>query len=194
MRQDNVKGSGHAGMWRTGEWVWGGVGLGAAGLSACFAAYMLAYGPAEGSIRSLGDFGIFARMRPSSRVADTRVDPVLRAASRRSTTDGADLPPALTASAPVDFSPTGSVIGKADGVDAKATMAAGMSLQNSDRPLPAFILRDVFDGRALVETPRTITLVSKGSMLDGAGEVLSIERRGNQWTVITSAGVIGAAR
>ncbi len=180
---------------RSVEWVWGGVGIGAASLSACFAAYMLAFGPSEPSISGAGDFGLFARMRPSERVADSRVLPVLRGASRSGLTDGpGDNPATLTASAAIDFSPTGSLDGKPEAAEIKSAAVGGTILLGTEKLLPSFILRDVFDGRALVETPSKLTLVSKGSVIAGAGEVLAIERRGKQWAVVTSGGVIGGPR
>lgn len=58
--------------------------------------------------------------------------------------------------------------------------------------LPGYVLRDVFDGKALVESRNALSLVAPGSTIDGAGEVLAIERRGDRWIVATTRGLIGA--
>ncbi len=185
MRQGIVKASGKAAASHRTEWLWGGLGVGTAGLSACFAAYMLAFGPGSG-VPSASDFGLFARMRPNPRVAEARVPPVLQGSAqlKRAQGETAGAAPAPT----VDFTPTGSVADKPGDVKAAAIDRA------AETTLPSFILRDVFDGRALVESPSALTLVSKGSVIVGAGRVLSIERRGGQWAVITSGGIIGGLR
>lgn len=59
-----------------------------------------------------------------------------------------------------------------------------------------WILREVYDGVALVEGARGAIEVAPGETLPGAGRVKSIERRGKGWIVVTSRGVIdhGPAR
>ena len=61
-------------------------------------------------------------------------------------------------------------------------------------PLPGFTVRDVFDGHALVESRSSLSVVKPGSVLDGAGQVLSIERRGDLWVVLTDKGLIAGVR
>lgn len=188
VRQSIARAPGKAAASRGTEWVWGGLGLGTASLSASFAAYMLAFGPASG-VPSAADFGLFARMRPSARLADTQVSRLLAAPPQPSAVAGGTV---TSASAPVvDFAPTGSVIRKADANLDPAAVPPGPS---SEATLRSFILRDVFDGRALVESPSALTLVAKGSVIAGAGKVLSIERRAGRWTVVTTEGIIGGAR
>lgn len=66
------------------------------------------------------------------------------------------------------------------------------------KPAPArpatvdgWVLRDVYDGMALVEARRGgLREIAPGEYLPGAGEVRSIERRGRSWVVMTSRGVI----
>lgn len=188
MKQVIVKGLGRAATHRT-EWLWGGLGLGTAGLSACFAAYMMAMGP-SGGFASVADFGVFARMRPSARLADSRVLPVLQGAGPPAVRS--DETAVLASAAPaVDLMPTGTVSASPAGAGARSAgiMPGGAA---AGRVLPAFFLREVFGGQALVESPSTLTLVSKGSVIAGAGTVLSIERRGTQWAVVTSEGIIAA--
>jgi hypothetical protein len=57
-----------------------------------------------------------------------------------------------------------------------------------------WVVRDVYDGVALVESPRGSIEVSPGENIPGAGTVKSIERRGAGWIVITSRGLVDSAR
>lgn len=59
-----------------------------------------------------------------------------------------------------------------------------------------WILREVYDGVALVEGAGGAIEVAPGETLPGAGRVKSIERKGKGWIVVTSRGVIdhGPAR
>jgi hypothetical protein len=57
-----------------------------------------------------------------------------------------------------------------------------------------WVVRDVYDGIALVESPRGSIEVAPGEIIPGAGMVKSIERRGAGWIVITSRGVVDSAR
>ncbi len=57
-----------------------------------------------------------------------------------------------------------------------------------------WVVRDVYDGIALVESPRGSIEVAPGEIIPGAGMVKSIERRGAGWIVITSRGLVNSAR
>ncbi|HXN88028.1 MAG TPA: YidB family protein [Methylocella sp.] len=57
-----------------------------------------------------------------------------------------------------------------------------------------WVVRDVNNGIALVESPRGSIEVAPGEIIPGAGTVKSIERRGRGWIVITSRGLIDSAR
>jgi hypothetical protein len=57
-----------------------------------------------------------------------------------------------------------------------------------------WVVRDVYDGIALVESPRGSIEVAPGEFIPGAGMVKSIERRGAGWIVITSRGLVDSAR
>jgi hypothetical protein len=57
-----------------------------------------------------------------------------------------------------------------------------------------WVVRDVYDGIALVESPRGSIEVALGEIIPGAGMVKSIERRGAGWIVITSRGLVDSAR
>jgi uncharacterized protein YidB (DUF937 family)/TolA-binding protein len=57
-----------------------------------------------------------------------------------------------------------------------------------------WVVRDVYNGIAVVESPRGSIEVAPGEIIPGAGMVKSIERRGAGWIVITSRGLIDSAR
>jgi uncharacterized protein YidB (DUF937 family)/TolA-binding protein len=57
-----------------------------------------------------------------------------------------------------------------------------------------WVVRDVYAGVAVVESPRGSMEVAPGELIPGAGTVKSIERRGRGWIVITSRGLIDSAR
>lgn len=60
--------------------------------------------------------------------------------------------------------------------------------------LDTWILRDVFDGVAVVEgRNQRLVEVAPGETLPGGGRVEAIERRGKAWVVITSKGLITAS-
>jgi hypothetical protein len=56
--------------------------------------------------------------------------------------------------------------------------------------IKGWILREVYDGVALVEGAGGAVEVAPGETLPGAGRVKSIERKGHGWIVVTSRGVI----
>ena len=60
--------------------------------------------------------------------------------------------------------------------------------------ITSWVVRDVYNGIALVESPRGSIEVAPGEIVPGAGRVKSIERRGGGWIVITSRGLIDSAR
>jgi hypothetical protein len=57
-----------------------------------------------------------------------------------------------------------------------------------------WVVRDVYDGIALVEGPHGMLEVVTGETIPGVGAVKSIERRGAGWIVVTSRGMIDSAR
>lgn len=173
------------------DWVWSGLGIGAATASASFAAYMLALAP--GVVTPSGNFHLFARYGhgsggPADRttLADGRYGGPSRAMESSARTEPAEADA-------VDTTPTGTVptpfpTAQRD----RATRESGLDRYDSKGgPLPGFTLRTVFDGKALIESRSSLSVVKPGSVLDGAGRVLSIERRGGTWVVVTDKGLIG---
>ena len=61
---------------------------------------------------------------------------------------------------------------------------------NPTAPYRAFVLRDVEDGRAVVEGARGLEDVGPGDVLPGGARVERIERRGPNWIVLTDRGAI----
>lgn len=173
-----------------GDWAWHGLGIGVATASAGFATYALVF--STGEVVPSGNFNVFARydhiyQAPAARRGEP-VDTATAAAPEAVPPSRADVAKADT----VDFTPTGSLAGGADGAQAGAG-GEGRAAPAS-RLLPNFKLRDVFDGKALVESRSSLSVVKPGSVLDGAGQVLSIEKRGEQWVVLTQNGLIAGQR
>jgi hypothetical protein len=62
-------------------------------------------------------------------------------------------------------------------------------------PVDGWILREVYDGAALVEARNgRLYEIAPGGVLPGIGRVGSIERRGTRWVVLTDKGFIGNYR
>ncbi len=66
--------------------------------------------------------------------------------------------------------------------------------QRNPQLITNWVVRDVYDGMALVESPRGSIEVTPGETIPGAGTVKSIERRGTGWIVITNLGLVDSAR
>jgi hypothetical protein len=62
--------------------------------------------------------------------------------------------------------------------------------ESTPKLITNWVVRDVHDGIALVESPRGSIEVAPGEIIPGAGTVESIEWRGGGWIVITSRGLI----
>jgi len=99
----------------------------------------------------------------------------------------------------------------ADSVTAIAKNAPGKSLASgrADHPvrdeenratakqpalISSWVVRDVYQGIALVEGKRGALQVARGEIIPGAGRVQSIEKRGQGWVIITSQGLVDTAR
>lgn len=167
----------------TTDWAWGSLGLTMATASASFASYMIATAPAEVTGWGSKGFPIFVRM--DKRNADPDASHLLP--GEGVATVAALEPPALLQSGPtivasqaVDPTPTGSIP-----IERDITRTP-----RSTAPLVEFKVRNVVGDHALIEHRSRLSLVRPGSILAGAGEVLSIERQGEGWVVRTASGVI----
>jgi len=60
--------------------------------------------------------------------------------------------------------------------------------------ISSWVVRDVYQGIALVEGKKGALQVARGEIIPGAGRVQSIEKRGQGWVIITSQGLVDTAR
>jgi hypothetical protein len=78
---------------------------------------------------------------------------------------------------------------------AKAEPSASNEISKPDNPKPLlrdYSVEDVRDGIAVVDSRYGPQSVTPGDFIPGAGRVLRIERRGGDWVVLTSRGVIAS--
>ena len=66
------------------------------------------------------------------------------------------------------------------------------SIERPKPPLRGYMVVDVRDGYATIEGREGAMSVAPGDTLPGLGRVLRIERRGREWDVVTSLGVISS--
>lgn len=76
---------------------------------------------------------------------------------------------------------------------AKPGQIAGAKEPDKTQVLAGWVVRDVYDGVALIEGKRGPMEVVPGVAIPGAGVVRSIDRKGNGWTVTTSKGLLAYA-
>ena len=87
----------------------------------------------------------------------------------------------------------GTIGGRGDAFDPSQNPADPGSRRSMPHLITNWVVRDVYDGIALVESPRGSIEVKPGGTIPGAGTVISIERRGAGWIVITSRGLVDSA-
>jgi hypothetical protein len=67
--------------------------------------------------------------------------------------------------------------------------------KDAQRPvLQGWVLRDVFDGRAMIENRYGLYEVGPGSNIPGLGRIETIRRQDGRWVVVTPRGIIVSAR
>lgn len=69
--------------------------------------------------------------------------------------------------------------------------AASEPSQRKPQGLAGYVVREVYNGMALIEGRNGYLEVYPGAFVPGAGRVQQITRRSGQWVVVTSNGVIG---
>ncbi len=67
-------------------------------------------------------------------------------------------------------------------------------VKKAQQPIANWVVRDVYDGIALVEGPGGAFEVMQGENIPGVGTVKSIERHNNGWVVVTNHGLVEYAR
>ncbi|HEY8009172.1 MAG TPA: hypothetical protein VIE66_20860 [Methylocella sp.] len=104
--------------------------------------------------------------------------------------------PSQNPNAPGSPRPLGSIAPAANANPAGARLSPVEPANGQRNPqlITNWVVRDVYDGIALVESPRGSIEVTPGETIPGAGTVRSIERRGAGWIVITSRGLVDSAR
>jgi hypothetical protein len=88
----------------------------------------------------------------------------------------------------IDFMATGTVRPgprPADSADDQRHVPQGPRL-----PLKDYVLRSVRGGIATISGPTGHFIVESGSLMPNGDQVLSIDRRGGHWVVVTSTGII----
>jgi len=73
-----------------------------------------------------------------------------------------------------------------------ASPALKLQGPNETKKIPNWVVREVINGKAILQGPAGIIGVSTGDLVPGVGRVQSIARRGGRWTVATNKGVISA--
>lgn len=136
---------------------------------------------------------------PSQKLADiaVRLDRLEKQASAAAAGSQASLAASVSRAQPLPLSkPVAAVVSPSvrGGVTQVAGTPAEAALPEKPATVGGWVLRDVYDGMALVEgRGGGLREVEPGEYLPGAGQVRSIERRGRSWVVLTSRGVIDKA-
>ena len=101
------------------------------------------------------------------------------------------LKPAPPAAPPTSATPAAKATGS---VEAPRSASAAMNVQglSEERKITNWVVREVINGKAILQGPRGVIRVSRGDLVPGVGRVQSIERQGGRWIVATRNGVIGA--
>ena len=75
-----------------------------------------------------------------------------------------------------------------------ASASPGLKLQGpiETKRIPNWVVREVINGKAILQGPAGLIGVSTGDLVPGVGRVQSIARQGGRWTVATNKGVISA--
>ncbi len=119
---------------------------------------------------------------PASEFADvtTRLDKLEKRAAVPATSSAKPLPPATP---------------KRSTLMQRAEPSASNEIARPDNPKPllrGYSVEDARDGIAVVDSRYGPQTVAPGDFIPGAGRVLRIERRGGDWFVVTSHGVIAS--
>ncbi|MES1155717.1 MAG: hypothetical protein ABUL48_04735 [Pseudorhodoplanes sp.] len=79
--------------------------------------------------------------------------------------------------------------------DVTGSIGSTIEKQQARPPIvDGWVIRDIFDGRAMVESRHGIYEVTPGAPLPGIGRVEAIRRQDGRWVVVTPKGLIVSAR
>jgi len=99
-------------------------------------------------------------------------------------------PPAVVAVAPTAPTPSPRLAALAARPDPLVSNETTGSIEKPRAPLRGYWLVEAHDDFAVVDGRDGPQQVAPGDVLPGAGRVLRIERRGHDWVVVTSSGII----
>jgi hypothetical protein len=85
-----------------------------------------------------------------------------------------------------------SVPGPAQAPRPAASPTLNLQGLSEARKIPNWVVREVINGKAILQGPRGVIGVSRGDFVPGVGRVESIARQGGRWIMATNNGVIGA--
>jgi hypothetical protein len=76
----------------------------------------------------------------------------------------------------------------------KSAASTGLNVQglSEERKITNWVVREVINGKAILQGPRGVIRVSEGDLVRGIGRVQSIARQRGRWIITTNNGVIGA--
>ncbi len=84
-----------------------------------------------------------------------------------------------------------------DRLEKKPPEVTGSSVDKQQQKPPVlegWVLRDIYDGRALVESRNGLFEIAPGSNLPGVGRIENIKRQDGRWVVVTPKGLIVSSR
>ncbi len=117
-------------------------------------------------------------------------DSTARIADLATRLDKLEKRPPPVAIAPTPPTPSPKLAAAAAKPDPGVSMETTGSIEKPRAPLRGYWLVEAHDGFAVVDGRDGPQQVEPGDLLPGAGRVLRIERRGHDWVVVTSSGVI----
>jgi len=156
----------------------------------------------SGATRDLGGAlaQLTARVDRVDHDQSARLDKLADRIDRDSTARIADLaarldklekrPPAIVAAAPTPPTPSPKQAALAARPDPLVSNETTGSIEKPRAPLRGYWLVEVQGDFAVIDGRDGPQQVAPGDVLPGAGRVLRIERRGHDWVVVTSAGII----
>jgi len=105
-------------------------------------------------------------------------------------------PPAATAAIARPIPQHGTPVALATPLPKGQAKPIGLAVEPKKklRLLTDWVVRDVYEGVALIEGPYGALEVTRGETIPGAGMVEAIEHRGNGWVVITNRGMLAETR
>ena len=83
-----------------------------------------------------------------------------------------------------------------DKKSASADVTGSIAVKEQQRPplVAGWVLRDIFDGRAVIESRDGLYEVGPGSNIPGLGRIETIKRQDGRWVVVTPRGLIVSSR